>query len=91
MSRGSFPFANSECRSVPAATGELARMENFLQYKYTGQLSLKFGYMFEDFGAGRNGIYFREPFREGDIRKSYESHTVLEVLNYDFWNRRTSR
>jgi len=62
VSRGSFSLANSECPSVPAATGELARMESFLQYKYTGQLSLKFGYLFEDFGAGRNGIYFREPF-----------------------------
>ncbi len=42
VSPGSFSLANSEWRSVPAATGELARMEIFLQYKYTGQLSLKF-------------------------------------------------
>jgi hypothetical protein len=87
ISRGSYSVAQTDFKvaAMQGGPGKLVRVENFLQYKCSERLSFKFGYLFEEYGAGQNGTGF-DPLLDGfrDSLRGYTAHIAIGVLNYQF-------
>ena len=87
ISRGSYSIVRSDCKfdNMPGR-GELIRFETFFRYKYSDDLSIKSGYLFETADAGRDGLFLRDPLWDGfmTLSSGYKTHIAMVVLNYEF-------
>ncbi|MFZ2446203.1 MAG: MtrB/PioB family outer membrane beta-barrel protein [Syntrophobacteraceae bacterium] len=85
VSRGSYSFSRSNYQvgDIPAGTGALARAESFVRVRCSDKFSFRCGYLYEDFGAGKGVIIFRDPLT-GKSPFDYGAHVALAVINYEF-------